>query len=347
MRNTCYKIENGYQHIHADQFNWLLEKDGKLIRRFRYFLKAHRRTMQAHPLHKTVGDYGDVAYKDYDRWEFQWNLLKQDMKIPHVQRIGAYAVASALFGIFGLRIERFWGLFALAIAYDTATAGTDSTTSPINLTHVSTGSNLFFLQSIGSDPGGTDDVTAASYNSVSSTKLGGTNTWFTDGQQWLYYQYGVAAGSATASTSFSGATSHGLATATYTGASQSGFPDSENYGSVAGASLTVSTTVVTSDCWLIAACAYTIWSGTPGGAGTTVRITSSTRAGIADSNGIVGTGSQSLIINGLNAGQYGALRVCSLAPASATGWGGKVHGISSPAQVSGVAPSGTSKISGV
>jgi hypothetical protein len=101
----------------------------------------------------------------------------------------------------------------------------------------------------------------------------------------------------------------------YKGVNQ-GAVDSNNTGSNASTSVTLSTTVVAANCWLVS----TVYGhgsgvGTPtAGTGTTVR-QSRVGQGLGDSNGTVGTGSQSMGWTNTGTGTNWSGFIVSLAPA--------------------------------
>ncbi|MEK9206858.1 MAG: hypothetical protein AAB922_00095, partial [Patescibacteria group bacterium] len=105
--------------------------------------------------------------------------------------------------------------------------------------------------------------------------------------------------------------------ASYTGSKQTGQPDAATTNTATSVtSITTSVTVVASNCWLIMAFDNNAEVPTAG-AGTTIRQAGSDASGLADSNGTVGTGSQSLVINTVGASNF-ATAIISLAPAIAS-----------------------------
>ena len=182
----------------------------------------------------------------------------------------------------------------MAIAFDAATDGGNGA-SVHSFAHTCTGDDRILFVMASTDAGVTPSVT---YNSVAMSLI---DTITTDSvrDHHLFVLVNPASGSntvavtASAGTIFAGATS-------YTGAKQTGQPDSFAKNSALVAStLTGTTTVVASNCWLVAlgqADGGTVTAGT----GTTKRTQYGGFAqfAIVDSNGTVGTGSQSLVING-------------------------------------------------
>ncbi len=105
----------------------------------------------------------------------------------------------------------------------------------------------------------------------------------------------------------------------YKGAAQSGIPDSINHtDSTVSVGITLSTTVVASNCWL-----FSLYEASGSGAnnntagtGTTIRETIASSS-IGDSNGVVGTGSQSMGWVGARTNSGGI--ILSIAPVGAIG----------------------------
>lgn len=148
--------------------------------------------------------------------------------------------------------------------------------------------------------------TAATVAGVSATAVAQTPS----GEQnsgWVKMFYYLSPPSGSQTVAVSGASGAGGGNGTgyqwvaYSGFAQSGQPDSSgktNYPGSATASLTLTTTVVASNCWLIAGWAHQNTTGISY-TGLTQRVDTipENAYGIADSNGIVGTGSQSGTIN--------------------------------------------------
>lgn len=204
----------------------------------------------------------------------------------------------------------------MAIAYDATSIGTQVNASSKSWSHTCTGSDRILFVSAMSNT--TDDVTGVTYNGVSMTQVGkqqmqaSNNRWV-----YLYQLVNPATGSNTITINASGTTFlQGTATS-YTGAKQTGQPDSSNTGFAnSSTSITISTTVVTSGSWLVMATGDNN-GGESGGTGTTVRNSTNGNA-ISDSNGTVGTGSQSLQVTTAGSSNWAGI-IASFAPvASAT-----------------------------
>lgn len=146
-----------------------------------------------------------------------------------------------------------------------------------------------------------DYVTGVTYNGVAMTRIydSGDNGGANHVRNFCYYLVGPATGSnnVVISTNMANAFDNVGGTATsYSGAKQTGQPDSFSTSVSSGGSspLTKSTTVVGSNCWLHGSIAIT--NNPTVGTGTTERaeFASGLYFNTADSNGTVGTGSQSL-----------------------------------------------------
>ncbi len=176
----------------------------------------------------------------------------------------------------------------MALALDTSTTSTLGTYS-----HTCTGSDLILFVGVNGDT--TDTLTSITYNGVSMTIISKVQV---PGDRWDYLYALVGPATGAHNVVISGASFHASAAVSYTGASQTGQPDSFNTGTVTGNTvITVSTTVVAANCWLI------MWGSVDGGtmaAGTGTTFRNGSLAGgyaMFDSNGTVGTGSQSLQFN--------------------------------------------------
>lgn len=119
-----------------------------------------------------------------------------------------------------------------------------------------------------------------------------------------------------------GSTAFGIYVMTsYTGVNQSATPDSSNFAQSAtnASTLTTSTTVVASNCWLMMTCMSDDQAPTAG-SGTFLRqVGSNVIVTAFDSNGTVSTGSQSLIVEGGAATTQFTNIISSWAPSGGTG----------------------------
>lgn len=190
----------------------------------------------------------------------------------------------------------------MAIAFDASTRSTVSTWgsgTTATWSHTCSGSDrILFVYSFNND--GSGYPTGMTYNGVSMTRI---QNQAADGGSFynsLFYLVAPATGANNIVVTWATATGiNSCIAASYTGASQTGVPDSQNTGNVSSsASITVSTTVVASDCWLlgvIRSSNTTLSSGTNG----TIRQPGNTNGSqaLVDSNGTVGTGSISQTVN--------------------------------------------------
>lgn len=201
----------------------------------------------------------------------------------------------------------------MAIAFDTSTQATSADTDlTLTWSHTCTGSNLYLVVFV-SQSQGTD--VSCKYNGVSMTSLAITSRGV------LYGLANPATGANNIVYTRSGSPSTqgiiGLA-ASYTGCSSSQ-PDSF-VSNVTGASpLTVSTTVVASNCWLIAGGIQV--STTPTSNRTDrqrASVASGRGADLSDSNGTVGTGSQSTIFTATGTTDGLAISLAPFLPVTGT-----------------------------
>lgn len=196
----------------------------------------------------------------------------------------------------------------MAIAFDATSVGTQVNSNTKSWSHTCTGSDLILFVSCMSNT--SDDITSVTYNSVSMSLVGkvqypGSGRW-----TYLYVLVNPATGINTITMTASGVSFlQGTATS-YTGAAQTGQPDSSNTASGTSTNITASTTVVSSNCWLVMASGDN-QAGESAGSGTTLRNSTNGNA-ISDSNGTVSTGSQSLALT-IASGNWGAI-IASFSP---------------------------------
>ena len=209
----------------------------------------------------------------------------------------------------------------MAIALDTSTYGSYvNTATSLTFPYTVSGTDRELLVEVMGDY--SDLVTGATYNGVSMTLIdkcrGGVD-------RWLYLFGLVAPATGTHNVVVSASASiyiQGCATS-YTGVDQSNPIDSFAHATTsAGDPLTATTTVVATGCWLVGAGRGEV-SPVTAGTGTTSRAqeTDFNSGGMYDSNGIVGTGSQSLQID-FGGTSQGSLIVVSLTPVAGGGGGG-------------------------
>lgn len=212
--------------------------------------------------------------------------------------------------------------YRFAIAYDAIGESTTGFgTSEITWTHTTSGSDrVIFISSGEPETGGYTGFSYVRYNGVDATQIdyksvsNATSDWFMA----LFGLVAPATGANTVAY-LNSQNNLGGCSVSYTGVKQTGLPDSylgTNSGGSSVTSLNCSTTVVASDCWLILAGrsqAGVVAAGTS----TTVRafgyMPTNKYHALLDSNGTVGTGSQTLQITA-SSGNMGG--VCaSFAPA--------------------------------
>lgn len=215
--------------------------------------------------------------------------------------------------------------FLFAIGFDTSTKGAQTSGLTLTIAHTCTGSNLIILN--GTVDTGFNLVTSVKYNTVALTQIGVAENDDTgnNGTVMLYDLVAPATGANNMIITVSNSADQEAGfNASYSGAAQSGQPDSHADNHQTGSTSTSfaqATTVVASNCWLVGVgSAYR--AGGPGtyGSSQTARQSDTTtlRSGdtggvLADSNATVGTGSQSLTFTCANASNWGA-NVASIAP---------------------------------
>ncbi len=139
----------------------------------------------------------------------------------------------------------------MALAFDAYVGNDFGNTSSQTLSHTCTGSNRFLLVGIGHNGDSSDLVTGVTYNSVSMTRVG-TDLATGSFRVYLYYLINPASGTHDVVVSMSAASFTKVAATSYTGALQSGQPDSSgsNHASAA-TTMTTSTTVVAANSWVV------------------------------------------------------------------------------------------------
>ena len=200
------------------------------------------------------------------------------------------------------------GTAGAAINLDYVNNGSSSST----FSHTCTGNNLLLLVGLRGDP--TDTLTGITYNGVSMTIVNKKQNG--DGY-WVYLYYILSPATGTNNVVISGASSIVAYSISYTGVSQSGFPDASNtYALNATDPKTVSIMTVANNCW-VAMIARSSSGETSMVSGTTKRGTLSNYNFMADSNGPLNSGSNHLGWNTGNQVNSSAV-IVSFAPASTT-----------------------------
>lgn len=178
----------------------------------------------------------------------------------------------------------------MAIAFDQASHGNGTGTSVSKSVTVAGSNTALFVVIQTGTPDTGSDVTGVTYNGVSMTNLG-QRTISANEQVYLWGMVGAATGTNTLAVSRTNSGFVGLAWSSYTGVAQSGLPDSTaNNSASSSTTLSISNTVVAADCWLVTGVAAA--GGAASSFAGALRATDNFPA-IGDSNGTVGTGSQS------------------------------------------------------
>ncbi len=227
----------------------------------------------------------------------------------------------------------FASAYRFAIAFDAAGAGAHDNSggvTSISWLHTVTGANTLMTLNGSLATGNAITINSFTYNSVTATiaknvTANGANNVTSA----VAVLVAPTTGSNTAVQTNSGTTTGpgsqiGGESVSYTGCKQTGQPDSSGSNATNSGSpttYTISTTVVAANCWLSGNATENggdIAGGSPG-AGTTYRGSSQFNMQAADSNGTVGTGTQSLNYgrSGVSAALAGT--VVSIAPAVAAG----------------------------
>jgi len=198
------------------------------------------------------------------------------------------------------------------IARDTSVnGGLVNPGTSLTWSHTCTGSNLILFASAFGDF--SDVITGATYAGVSMTLVGkvkgGNDRWC-----YLFVLVGPSSGANNVVVSASSSVAIDGQSASYTGALQSGQPDSSNTKGQNTTSFTISTTVVASNCWLIGA--FRDGSATAGAGAN--QLQGSNGLFTADSNGTVPTGSQSMTYTNGSGADFGGV-LASFAPAAGGG----------------------------
>lgn len=181
----------------------------------------------------------------------------------------------------------------MAIAFDAATDGSSANSTSLIWAHTCSGSNRLLVVVCYSASG--DVITGVTYNAAALTLVHKAQVGASGAYVYTFFLLGPATGANNVVVTASGSVTLAGVSASYTGVQQSAQPDSVGTQSVTGGTTcTVSTTVVSASCWLIGGFSYAAGSASAGG-GTTFRISPLTQQVLADSNGIVGTGAQSLV----------------------------------------------------
>lgn len=203
-----------------------------------------------------------------------------------------------------------------AIALDSANAGASGTGTSLTYAHTTSGSDRILFVGFAVTTQNTDDITGVTYNGSALTLVDKIKVPDTD-NRWVYLYY-IVAPSTGANNIVINSTSSTAKTAnavSYTGASQTGVPDSSATNTAtSGTTFALTTTSVADNSWLVAMLRVGS-TGLVAGANTTLRGTVSSFSKMADSNAAVtpaGSNSLNFTTDG-NSPLYGGV-VASFAP---------------------------------
>lgn len=218
----------------------------------------------------------------------------------------------------------------MAIAIDSIDAGffdNSGTTTTFTLAHTCTGSNLTLVVfAVIIQP---FLFTGITYNGVAMTLQSSNTTALTNEyNSYIFTLINPPTGThniVATSNSNIGGTSHQMTMwgASYTGTSQTAIDSSVTvYNIVSASPASVSTTVVASNCWITGFAADANGTTYTAGSGTTTHVAQNHNMMLGDSNGTVGTGTQTLNWATTATGDHQSRGVVSLAPSAAAGGGG-------------------------
>lgn len=187
--------------------------------------------------------------------------------------------------------------YLFAIAFDTSSVGANTNTfghnSPLTYNYTCTGSNpllvtlTFNFQVTGAQA-------AVTYNAASMTQLA-TIDVVSLGHLQFFYTVGPPTGSSNqVAVTFTASNDMVSHSASYSGVSQTGFPDSSTTNFGVSGTLTATTTVVASNCWLIGMSGNGNTAPTAGTNCTIRQNGGGFTSALADSNGTVGTSGQTM-----------------------------------------------------
>lgn len=195
----------------------------------------------------------------------------------------------------------------MAIGYDTTNVATHAISSGATLTfsHTCTGSQRFLVVEVDMSTNGAGAPTGVTYNGVAMTLMG---TIFSYGQVW--YLANPASGANNVVVDLNNTIFYRVYSRSYTGVAQTSPIDSFlNTNASSTTSVTAPTTVVASNCWLLGfginggpnTATQTIGSNRTdrNGKNNAVALPTDANSSIADSNGTIATGSQSIIFSQL------------------------------------------------
>jgi len=237
-----------------------------------------------------------------------WSVVRTATQISNYRSTMLSGAESSLVAYYPFRTRP-------TIAWDAATFSDDNSGSATTLTysHTCTGSNRILLVGVGLS-GETDDVTGVTYNGVAMTRIGfDGNSASQAVSSYLYYLIAPATGANNVVVSVSSGQNISSVASSYTGAKQTGQPDSSaTNDSSTGTTLDLTTTVVATGSWL--ASVYWNLNGRTKPSSTVYRPVSGDGGEFADSNVAVSTGSNTHQWTTSSSGSSQAGVIASIAP---------------------------------
>lgn len=183
----------------------------------------------------------------------------------------------------------------MAIAFDAWTNGGAASATSLTFSHTTTGSNRYLVVVVRSEVGG-DSVTGVTYAGTSMTRAI-AKAWFPNNNNWVYLYYlpNPASGANNVVISSSDTNQKTGGASSYTGAVQSGTPDTAFYSAsdVAG-DFSVTVNVTTANSWLVETYVSADANPTAAVNGTVRSATAGSNTSLVDSNAAVGSGNQTI-----------------------------------------------------
>jgi len=209
----------------------------------------------------------------------------------------------------------------MAIAYDSSSSGYTASGSSLTFSHTCSGSNRILFVGVGPYSAGST-ITGVTYNGVSMTLIATSGASAVGGQHALmYYLINPTSGANNVVVSASSSIKIAAVSASYTGALQTGQPDSSATNNDPGpgnvTTLTGSTTVASSACWTVMCGFNDNEQALSAGSGSTLRIDGTHGNAMFDSSKEVPLGSYSMTYTGGSA--HYCLVIASFKPATTNG----------------------------
>lgn len=202
----------------------------------------------------------------------------------------------------------------MAIALDSANAGSNQTGTSLSFSHTCTGTNLILFVSFKVIAANVDDITSVTYNSIAMTLVNKVLQPTNNNWMYLYHLIAPSSGANNVTVNSTSSTQKVMYGVSYTGAKQSGVPDAQSTNSNSLAAIAGTVTTIADNCWLTGVVAA-VGTGLAAGANTTLRGTVSSFTKPWDSNAAI-TPPASASLNATSSGGtpgFGAL-VASFAP---------------------------------